>query len=90
VLVVDIMSEANKRNPAPAYPAKDNAVLFGDTALYARLGSLAASNEGKTLVEEFEIPIRSGRAWVVKKGSHSPSLLPPSQVMSQRLFCVYI
>lgn len=60
-------------NPAPAYPAKDNAVLFGDTALYKRLGAIAESKDHKTLIEEFEIPIRSGRAWVVKKGASRPS-----------------
>lgn len=58
----------------PAYPASDNAVLFGDTELYSRIGSLVeksrSGDDGGELVEveKFEIPIRSGKAWVVKKG----------------------
>lgn len=58
----------------PAYPASDNAVLFGDTELYSRLGALveksrAGGESGELIeVEKFEIPIRSGKAWVVKKG----------------------
>jgi len=56
------------RVPDPAYPAKDSAVLYGDKELYARLGKVFEHNGGKALVESFEIPIRSGKAWVVKKG----------------------
>jgi hypothetical protein len=56
------------RVPDPAYPAKDSAVLYGDKELYARIGKVAEGKGGKDLVESFEIPIRSGKAWVVKKG----------------------
>ncbi|KAH7330251.1 hypothetical protein BKA65DRAFT_480406 [Rhexocercosporidium sp. MPI-PUGE-AT-0058] len=54
-------------NP-PAYPSTDSTVLYGDKDLYARIGKVAEQDGGKTLVEQFEIPIRSGKAWVVKKG----------------------
>jgi len=56
------------RVPDPAYPAKDSAVLYGDKELYAKIGKVAEGKGGKKLVESFEIPIRSGKAWVVKKG----------------------
>jgi hypothetical protein len=55
------------RVPAPAY--QDTGVLYGDKELYTRVGNIAESDDGKILVEEFEIPIRSGKAWVVKKGT---------------------
>ena len=54
-------------NP-PAYPSADSTVLFGDKELYARIGKVAEQEGGKSLIEKFEIPIRSGKAWVVKKG----------------------
>lgn len=57
----------DSRVPTPAY--QDTGVLYGDKDLYARIGKIAQGDEGKKLVEEFEIPIRSGRAWVVKKGT---------------------
>lgn len=60
-------------NP-PAYPATDSAVLYGDKELYARIGKVAEQEGGKILVEKFEIPIRSGKAWVVKKGKLPISL----------------
>jgi len=60
------------RVPDPAYPAKDSAVLYGDTELYTRLGKIAEQDGGKELTESFEIPIRSGKAWVVQKGGLSP------------------
>lgn len=56
------------RVPDPAYPAKNSEALYGDKNLYAKLGEIAEKDGGKTLVEKFEIPIRSGEAWVVKKG----------------------
>lgn len=56
------------RVPHPAYPAKDNAILYGDKELYARIGRVADAEEGKELVESFEVPIRSGKAWIVRKG----------------------
>jgi hypothetical protein len=60
-------SNMTLHNPHPAY---DSQVVYGDKELYARLGKIAEeSNEKtKTLVENFDIPIRSGKAWVVKKG----------------------
>ena len=54
------------RKPTPAY--QDTGVLYGDKELYARIGKIAEAEGGKTLIEDFEIPIRSGKAWVVKKG----------------------
>ncbi|KAG0650008.1 hypothetical protein D0Z07_3730 [Hyphodiscus hymeniophilus] len=56
------------RNPTPAYQDRGS-VLSGDKELYARIGKIAEGEGGKTLVEDFEIPIRSGKAWVVKKGT---------------------
>lgn len=56
------------RVPNPAYPAKDSAVLYGDKELYARIGKIAEQEAGKDLVDNFEIPVRSGKAWVLKKG----------------------
>jgi len=56
------------RVPNPAYPAKDSAILYGDKKLYARIGKIAEQDGGKNLIEKFEVPIRSGKAWVVKKG----------------------
>lgn len=55
------------RNPNPAY---DNQIVYGDKELYARVGRIAEeeAGKGKRLAEKFEIPIRSGKAWVVKKG----------------------
>jgi hypothetical protein len=61
------------RVPNPAYPAKDSAVLYGDKEIYERIGKVAEQEGGKTLVEEFEIPIMSGKAWVVKKGEFCES-----------------
>lgn len=58
------------RNPSPAYPAKDSAVLYGDKELYARIANTAEVKGQRKLVGEFEIPIRSGKAWVVKKGKY--------------------
>jgi uncharacterized protein YcgI (DUF1989 family) len=59
------------RIPNPAY--KNDAVLYGDKELYARIGKVAEGGlDEKKLVEQFEIPIRSGKAWVVKKGMLTP------------------
>lgn len=55
------------RVPTPAYQDRENR-LSGDKELYARIGKIAEEDGGKELIEEFEIPIRSGKAWVVKKG----------------------
>jgi hypothetical protein len=71
IFLVQIMSSTNEhkqRNPAPAHPAKDNAVLFGDRSLYERIEKIADGHEGKQMIDEFEIPIRSAKAWTVKKG----------------------
>jgi hypothetical protein len=65
------------RVPEPAYPARNASVLYGDKDLYAKLGEIAEKDGGKTLIEEFEIPIRSGKAWVVKKGKNSGSFCSP-------------
>lgn len=55
------------RIPNPAY--KNDAVLYGDKDLYVRIGKVAERGlDEKKLVEQFEIPIRSGKAWIVKKG----------------------
>jgi hypothetical protein len=61
------------RVPNPAYPAKDSAVLYGNKEIYERIRKVADQEGGKTLVEEFEIPIRSGKAWIVKKGEFCKS-----------------
>ena len=53
----------------PAYPATDSVVLYGDKELYARLGKVAEQDGGKTLLDKIDIPIRSGKAWIVKKGN---------------------
>jgi hypothetical protein len=60
-------------NPEPAYPAKDSKVLYGDKDLYARLGATAAEEGARVVVEDFEIPIRSGKAWIVPKGKNETS-----------------
>lgn len=57
------------RVPNPAYPARDSAALYGDKSLYARIGEIAEQEAGRSLIEQFEIPIRSGKAWIVKKGA---------------------
>lgn len=58
------------KNPAPAYDETPNNsfALYGDKELYAKIGKIAEDEDEKTVVESFEIPIRSGKAWVVKKG----------------------
>ena len=59
------------RFPNPAYPAKDSKILYGDKELYARLADASKGEKGMRLVEDFEIPIRGGKAWIVKKGEGS-------------------
>lgn len=59
---------AAPRNPEPAYPAKDSRALYGDTELYARLGATAYAQGARQVIEDFEVPIRSGKAWIVPKG----------------------
>lgn len=58
------------RIPEPAYPAKDSTALYGDTKLYGRLGATADETGAREVIENFEIPIRSGKAWVVPKGMY--------------------
>ena len=52
--------------PAPRviYEPKPGSPLAVDRDLYARL----AENAGRTLVERFVVPRRSGRAWPVRAG----------------------
>lgn len=57
----------------PAY--RNPEVLYGDKELYARIGKVAGEEGGKSLVENFEIPIRSGKAWVVKRGKRTSTHL---------------
>jgi uncharacterized protein YcgI (DUF1989 family) len=52
-------------SPAAAYQPKPGTVLDVDTSFYDRLAEQTGSRE---LVEEFVIPIRSGRAWEVPAG----------------------
>ena len=59
---------ASPQNPEPAYPAHNRNAVYGDEELYKRIGEIASDKNQKSLISEFEIPIRSGRAWVVKKG----------------------
>jgi uncharacterized protein len=59
------------RIPNPAY--RNDAVLYGDKELYTRIRKVAEGGlDEKKLVEQFEIPIRSGKAWIVKKGILTP------------------
>lgn len=51
--------------PKPLYEAKSGSPLAVDPALYGRIG---ADHAGRTLRERFRVPIRSGRAWVVRAG----------------------
>lgn len=62
------MAEVPPRNPHPAYPPKDTAALYGDKELYRRIAATGTAKNQRILAENFEIPIRSGKAWVVKKG----------------------
>lgn len=52
------------RNPTPAYQATKGSILDIDKEFYKKIGSSGA----KELVDAFEIPIRSGRAFVVPSG----------------------
>jgi len=52
-------------SPAPAYRAGAGGALGVDRAFYGRL---AEAHSHRELVEAFEIPIRSGRAWTVPRG----------------------
>lgn len=69
------------RVPTPAYQ-DTKGLLTGDKEFYQRLVQIAESDSGKRLVEDFEIPIRSGKAWVVKKG-----MFPPTELASPH-FCL--
>ncbi len=52
-------------DPAAAYRASEGGALDVDTAFYDSIAGRAGRHE---LVESFEIPIRSGRAWQVPAG----------------------
>lgn len=52
------------KNPAPAYQATKGSPLDVDEHFYARIGS----SKSRELIESFEIPIRSGKAFHVHKG----------------------
>jgi uncharacterized protein len=52
-------------SPAAAYRATEGGALDVDRAFYDKL---ASGTDARTLVEDFQIPIRSGRAWEVKAG----------------------
>jgi len=51
--------------PAAAYRATEGGALDVDRAFYDRL----AAEDGRELVQQFDIPIRTGRAWTVPAGS---------------------
>ncbi|KAI9846522.1 MAG: hypothetical protein M1837_003943 [Sclerophora amabilis] len=55
-------------NPEPAYKAKPGTILDVDRAFYTRIAKSADKPGGRTLVEQFVLPIRSGKAWKVAKG----------------------
>jgi len=50
--------------PEPAYQASAGGALDVDRAFYTRIAERTATE----VVEQFEIPIRAGRAWVVPQG----------------------
>jgi uncharacterized protein YcgI (DUF1989 family) len=52
-------------SPAAAYRATEGGALDVDRAFYDKL---ASGTDARTPVEDFQIPIRSGRAWEVKAG----------------------
>ncbi|MDY6809336.1 MAG: urea carboxylase-associated family protein [Actinomycetota bacterium] len=60
-------------NYPAAYQATENGALSVDRAFYDRL---ADATDGRELIEQFTVPIRSGRAWVVPAG-HVCRLLTP-------------
>jgi uncharacterized protein YcgI (DUF1989 family) len=55
----------NLGSPAAAYQSTEGGALDVDREFYGRF---AASHERHVLVDSFEIPIRSGRAWKVPQG----------------------
>lgn len=54
---------SNARLTQAAYQAQPGGPLDPDRGLYDRIGAAP-----RTVVEQFVLPIRSGRAWAVKKG----------------------
>ena len=48
-----------------AYQVSKGSALQVDTAFYARIRDQA---DKRTLIEQFEVPIRTGRAWKVQIG----------------------
>jgi uncharacterized protein YcgI (DUF1989 family) len=53
-------------SPAAAYRATEGGALDVDRAFYDRV---AQQQDGRELVEQFDIPIRTGRAWEVPAGA---------------------
>jgi hypothetical protein len=52
-------------DPPAAYVARGGSPLLPDPARY---GPIGRDTEGRTLVDDFVIPVRSGRAWDVPRG----------------------
>ena len=48
-----------------AYQVSKGSALQVDKALYERIRD---KKDGRTVIEEFEVPIRTGRAWKVPAG----------------------
>ena len=70
---------ATKDHPA-AYQAGTASVLYGDTQFYARIRK---ESESRTKVEEFEIPVRDGRAWAIASATWAASVISPSMKSSR-------
>ena len=52
------------RTPVAAYEAPKQSPVHPDRELYSSI-----ANASKELVESFTVPIRAGRAWIVRKGN---------------------
>ena len=55
---------ATDRTPVPTYQAPKQSPVHPDRELYSSI-----ANASKELVESFTVPIRAGRAWIVRKGN---------------------
>ncbi|EEU38143.1 uncharacterized protein NECHADRAFT_48248 [Fusarium vanettenii 77-13-4] len=51
-------------NPTPSYVASEGSVLYANRVLYTRIAETTA----RKIVQDFIVPIRSGRAWCVPAG----------------------
>lgn len=58
------MVDSTARIPTPAYPAEDITILYGDKELYVRIAKTASQEGARRKIQDFDIPIRSGKAWV--------------------------